>query len=294
MTSLASVIALGSPSLQAGFLRTVGIAFPLLGLIFGLMQPVGSMTLGRFGAVLFWVLHGVTAVPCILGAVWVMNRSPVRHSPRWFVFGSGLLAALALSPLALALEFLFGVQDNGPGVFSGPPPIALLGLWLDEFAGLAPPFVLAWILLNLPPLMQLGSSIETSRAAPVLEIPALEKPEPITRPTAEGLLALLPPALGTDVILLSADLHYLKVHTPRGRTMLLYNLALAETEFGDAGVRVHRSHWVADRHVLGIRRRGSAVVCQLTGGLEVPVSRRRQAEVIARYGRDSRYRAADT
>lgn len=293
MTSLASTTATGSPSLQAGFLRTVGLAFVLLGLIFGLMQPVGSMTLGRLGAVLFWVLHGVAAIPCILGAVWVMGRWALRHSPRWFVLCSGLIAAVALSALALGLEFLFGVQDNDPGVFSGPPPIALLGLWIDEFGGLAPPFVLAWILLNLPPLMQLGSRTESFRAAPVQEVPAPEEPEPMPSPPAGGLLALLPPALGTDVILLSADLHYLKVHTPRGRTLLLYNLSQAESEFGEEGFRVHRSHWVADRHVLGIRRRGSAVVCQLTGGLEVPVSRRRQAEVIARYGRDSRYRAPE-
>jgi DNA-binding LytR/AlgR family response regulator len=57
---------------------------------------------------------------------------------------------------------------------------------------------------------------------------------------------------------------------------------------------VHRSHWVADRHVRGLRRKGSHLVCQLAGGLEAPVSRRRQAEVIARYGRDTRYHPADS
>jgi len=91
------------------------------------------------------------------------------------------------------------------------------------------------------------------------------------------------------VVLLTADLHYLKVHTPRGRTMLLYNLSEAESELRGQGIRVHRSHWVADRHVLGLRRKGSSLICQLSGGLEAPVSRRRQAEVLARYGRDTRY-----
>jgi DNA-binding LytR/AlgR family response regulator len=41
--------------------------------------------------------------------------------------------------------------------------------------------------------------------------------------------------------------------------------------------------------VRGLRRKGSHLVCQLTGQLEAPVSRRRQAEVVARYGRDTRY-----
>lgn len=67
----------------------------------------------------------------------------------------------------------------------------------------------------------------------------------------------------------------------------------AETELGDRGIRVHRSHWVADRHVPGLRRKGSHLVCQLARGLEAPVSRRRQAEVIARYGRDTRYHLAE-
>jgi DNA-binding LytR/AlgR family response regulator len=76
--------------------------------------------------------------------------------------------------------------------------------------------------------------------------------------------------------------------------MLLYNLSDAEAELRERGIRVHRSHWVADRHVRGLRRKGSHLVCQLAGGLEAPVSRRRQAEVIARYGRDTRYHPADS
>jgi DNA-binding LytR/AlgR family response regulator len=60
-----------------------------------------------------------------------------------------------------------------------------------------------------------------------------------------GLLDQLPEALGTDVVLLTSDLHYLHVHTPRGRTMLLYNLSDAESQLVGKGIRVHRSHWVA-------------------------------------------------
>jgi hypothetical protein len=294
--------------LDTGFLKLVAIAFLLLGAIFGLMQPAGSTGLGRGGAILFWLLHAVAAIPCVVGAVWLLARLRLHLSPWVFVIVSGLIAAVGLSLAALGLEVLFAVQENDPGdaVIAGSWGFA--GLWLDEFGGLAPPFLLAWVLVNLPRLTRLGVSsaarpaMEAAPPADVVEPGAPEAPaEDAAGPEKEereelagGLLEQLPEALGTDVVLLSSDLHYLHVHTPRGRTMLLYNLSDAEAELGERGIRVHRSHWVADRHVLGLRRKGSHLVCQLAGGLEAPVSRRRQAEVVARFGRDTRYHPADS
>jgi len=283
--------------LNAGFLKLVSVAFLLLGVIFGLMQPVGSVGLGRAGAVVFWVLHAVAAIPCLAVAVWLLARLRIRLSPWAFVVTSGFIATVGFSLAALGLEVLFAVQDHDPGdtTASGFPV-----LWLDEFGGVAPPFMLAWVLVNLPRLMRLGVGAAAAPAPPGQEPsaearPAVsgEAPREIPRSVVEGppggLLGQLPESLGTDVVLLSSDLHYLYVETPRGRTMLLYNLSEAERELGARGIRVHRGHWVADRHVLGLRRKGSQLVCQLSGGLEVPVSRRRQAEVVARYGRDTRY-----
>ena len=285
-----------------GFLKLVAVAFLLLGAIFGLMQPVGSIGLGRGGAILFWVLHAVAAIPCVAASVWLLARLRMHLSPWVFVLASGLIAALGLSLAALGLEVLFGVQDNDPGDTVVLQAWGFFGLWLDEFGGLAPPFILAWVLVNLPRLTRLGVSTAAPPAAAVPPFPGGPEPaapqqgpqpSPATGPAGPsgGLLEQLPEALGTDVVLLTSDLHYLHVHTPRGRTMLLYNLSDAAQELGDRGIRVHRSHWVADRHLRGLRRKGSHLVCQLAGGLEAPVSRRRQAEVIARYGRDARYRA---
>lgn len=270
-----------SDVLDTGFLKLVTVAFLLLGAIFGLMQPAASIGLGRAGAVLFWMLHAVAAIPCLAAAVWLLARLQIRLRAWVFVAVSGLIAAVGFSLAALGLEVAFAVQDNDPN-----DPVLLeswgfAGLWLDEFSGVAPPFMLAWVLINLPRLMRLGVS-----TGPV---PSTLRPAPTAGAAPDGLLDQLPEALGTDLVLLSSDLHYLHVHTPRGRTMLLYNLSAAEAELGGRGIRVHRSHWVASHHVLGLRRKGSQLVCQLTGGLEAPVSRRRQAEIVARFGRDTRY-----
>jgi len=287
--------------LDRGFLRLVAVAFLLLGMIFGLMQPAGSVGLGRAEAILFWLLHAVVAVPCLAVAVGLLARLRIPQSPWVFVVVSGLIAAIGLSLAALGLEMLFGIQDNDPGDVVILQSWGFPGLWLDEFGGLAPPFVLAWVLINLPRLMRLGIRTDSPLAVPERSAAAnsaadgQKQPAEVEQPAAAmwsgGLLEQLPEALGTDVVLLSSDLHYLHVHTPRGRTMLLYNLADAEAELEGRGIRVHRSHWVADRHVLGLHRRGSRFVCALTGGLEAPVSRRRQPDVVARYGRDTRYHA---
>ena len=50
-------------------------------------------------------------------------------------------------------------------------------------------------------------------------------------------------------------------------------LADAVAELGDQGLQVHRSFWVANRHVTELFRREGRTVVQVTGGMEVPVSR---------------------
>jgi DNA-binding LytR/AlgR family response regulator len=71
---------------------------------------------------------------------------------------------------------------------------------------------------------------------------------------------------------LASEDHYLRVYTARGDTLVHHRFdALAE--LGDAGVRVHRSWWVARAAVTGSEREGERIVLLLSNGLRVPVSR---------------------
>ena len=101
-----------------------------------------------------------------------------------------------------------------------------------------------------------------------------------------GFMAQLPPAIGTDLIAIQADLHYLQVRTQRGRATVLASIAAAEHALGAQGLRVHRSHWVATRHVVRLARTARGTFLILSDASRVPVSRRRVAEVQARLGRD--------
>ena len=100
-------------------------------------------------------------------------------------------------------------------------------------------------------------------------------------------LERLPPEVGRDVIYLKVSGHYITVVTTAGSGMLLMRFADAVAELEGAGMQVHRSFWVAFRHVTEVEQRdGRTVVC-LTGGEVVPVSRTFVAAVRAAATRQS-------
>jgi hypothetical protein len=100
----------------------------------------------------------------------------------------------------------------------------------------------------------------------------------------------LPSEVGTDVIAVASELQYLRVWTPRGCALILGALADVESESAARGLRVHRSWWVASRHVISVRRTATGAVCVMSDGNHVPVSRRRRGEVLARFGDGAQYR----
>jgi hypothetical protein len=102
----------------------------------------------------------------------------------------------------------------------------------------------------------------------------------------------LPTELGTDVIAVASELQYLRVWTPRGCALILGALADVESEGMALGLRVHRSWWVASEHIISVRRTATGAVCVMSDGRQVPVSRRRRAEVLARFGDGVQYRVA--
>ncbi len=240
------------------------------------------------------------------------------------MLGSLLFAPLALGldlywPVATAKEPPDGLLDEWEakgGV------LALLAEWLS----LLPSFLAAWLLVNVLPLTRggestsalsatassVGASVQAgtgSRADAVEDVgeraiasaPAAPPtatdpaPDPVERseppespelPLAATFLDLLPPAIGTELVSIQSDLHYLQVRTTRGRATVLANMATAEAALGETGLRVHRSYWVALRHVVRLVRSTRGTFVMLSDGERVPVSRRRVSEVQARLGRD--------
>ena len=111
-----------------------------------------------------------------------------------------------------------------------------------------------------------GPAAEQALAVPQRSI----TPRPADRPGA--LLRLLPERLGTDLIYIKSEDHYLEVHTTVGSSLVKMRFSDAVAELSDRGLQVHRSYWVALRHVTRSVRSGKRTLLRLTGDHRVPVS----------------------
>lgn len=86
-------------------------------------------------------------------------------------------------------------------------------------------------------------------------------------------ISRLPEHLGTDLVSMSMQDHYVEVVTKKGREMI-------HSRFGDAlasvakhaGVQCHRSHWVALNAIAGSKLTGKDKHVSLVDGRRIPVS----------------------
>ena len=85
---------------------------------------------------------------------------------------------------------------------------------------------------------------------------------------------------------MSSELHYLRIYTAKGDTLILHAFGRALDHLAHVdGMRIHRSHWVATDHIEAIRRDGEKVMCLQDNGIELPVSRPYRSELRSRLKR---------
>jgi hypothetical protein len=297
-----------------------------LALLFAVLDPPASRGLAFPATLAFWLLHvGVGMLLAVRATEWLSRRARVASWSPWVrLLAGGLLGSALFAPFALAVDTVLPTGSFGepPDDLldhweAGGGPLALLAEWLQ----LSPSYLASWLLVNAVPLASTPSlhaigaparSIDAAGVAPPPRTaagPASTPPTDLPAPSADAaatpqppaaqpprgtdltaaraaFLAQLPPAIGTELIAIQADLHYLQVRTTRGRATVLASIAAAEVALGDDGLRVHRSHWVALNHVARLSRTARGTYLTLSDGSRVPVSRRRTGEVQARLGRD--------
>ena len=138
-----------------------------------------------------------------------------------------------------------------------------------------------------------GEQAEVAQAPlaprPATDPALLAAPAVVALAGEDGLAALLAPPgpiaeklpsrlRGARLIAMSAEDHYLRIHTEAGSDLVLMRLSDACALLPEkAGARVHRGWWVAKCAVEGRTRLAGKVTLTLTGGLIVPVSRTMQA-----------------
>lgn len=102
--------------------------------------------------------------------------------------------------------------------------------------------------------------------------PRLEPPEPV--PVRNAFLERLSPNLGTALISLTAQDHYVEVTTAKGKELIHMRLSDAIGELDDyPGHQIHRSHWISAHAFIGTSREKGKLVAHLADGRVLPVSR---------------------
>lgn len=279
--------------------QAIAVTGVLLVALFVLIKPEASNGLDTVGRIVFWTLHvGLGLGALAVSSRWLASRKLLPNGTLAAVLISGCAAIAIAAPGYLALDAMFSahVIDLDPE----PVPISLAAGLIGEILDLAPWFMVAWLLINLPVLLprptqnvRMHDEVEYIPEVHATEsdIQRVNEDVPAALPTpqvdsqGERFLSSLPGIVGTDVVAVASDLHYLNVWTVAGRTTVLGNLKDVVADLGDQGMQVHRSHWISHAHVRRIVGTANNAACILSNELRVPVSRRRWKAVRDQYGR---------
>ena len=302
---------MNTPSLSSVHRYLVGSGFALWLLVLGLQPDTGfSAPLPWLGV--FWGLQISCGLAVLQSLLYLLGRlQPLRQWPPWaLVTASGVAGSVLLAPLYWLIgeglmRGVLGFEASLDADDVGATPVAGLAAVVDEFLDIVGPVTAAWLLISWPRLLGLLPPPLAPRGTQVTP-PAADSPVPAA--LADATVSAVPPALqptdsstvprwrvalprelGDDLIAVTSELQYLRVWTTRGSTLILGALQEVEDTEAAAGMRIHRSWWVHARHVRCVRRRADGLFCQLSDGREIPVSRRRRADVLARFGDAARY-----
>lgn len=238
-----------------------------IGVVLALIGPFGSFQASFPSRLAYWVGLGLAGYACYRPMGWAVGRMGAGLDlPVWllWVFAC-LIATVPMTLVVAGIDRLprglplpgFDVLATTYGYVLVVGSIVTLVFFLIERASMAPP---------------------PAPASGVVPQPA-PSPVAIPAPTTSSadnrrFLDRLPPHLGSDLIALEMEDHYVRAHTVLGSELILLRLrdAIAELS-GIDGQQVHRSWWVARHAVEDVRRDGRNLRLVLPGGLEAPVAR---------------------
>ena len=241
------------PGLALRLARGAGVSVGL-GLIFawfGVYQtsqfPFAERVIYWTGLMMLGIVSGTLISPLIED--WLMPRA----HPAAQVGVASLLISL---PVTLGLAM---IKAAGDGILAPP------AWWLEQYTYVLVITVLltsmAWVIENY--------AKRTATTAPLA--PSAIAPAATTAAFTDRLPAKFRAA---DILAVSAEDHYLRVHTSAGETMILMRLADAIRELtGIEGLQVHRSWWVARNGFAETNRDDGKLTLKLKSGAEAPVSR---------------------
>ena len=265
--------------------RDVLAALTAVVAVFTIIGPISTYEqlspLRRLG---YWSLWYFVAWPvcfCMsaVALYWLRERTP--RAATIGVAGTTLLAAVPTTGIVCSIDQLLRPECVG-----GLPITYLRVLAVMMPATLLVHFIaLQRVKLNAAPGLQEATrspaqtvpdgtgdhAVRLSRNDPTPAAAQGAEATPLTRP--RSVFDRLPRQLGTDLIYLKVEDHYVKAYTPAGSGLVLMRFADAVAELSDHGLQVHRSYWVAKTYMKRVTPKDGRTVLRLTTGQDIPVSR---------------------
>lgn len=233
----------------------------VIGVILGLIGPLGSFNDPLPYRLVVWIAFAWLgyALYAPIDSVAV-GLAPKLQLPVWGLRIAGVL--ISSIPMALVVYILPRDQEywRWPGLefaFTHYLYVVMIG-------GL---ITLVNVLIQSPKMV--GPTSRAFAAQADVDTPT----NPSETPSAR-FLDRLPAELGSELIALEMEDHYVRAHTALGSELVLLRMrdAVAELD-GIEGAQVHRSWWVARGAVSDVKREGRNIRLLLDNGIEAPVSR---------------------
>ncbi|WP_271079480.1 LytTR family DNA-binding domain-containing protein [Aurantiacibacter sp. MUD61] len=228
-----------------------------IGVVLALIGPFGSFNDPLHLRLVVWI--GFAVLGYILYApidTLAQRLAPKLQLPAWALRIAGVL--IASLPMAIVVWMI----QRGPDRWGWPG----LETAMTHYIYVAMIGALITI-VNTLIQRQAQASADPASVPPVT-------PSETETPAPARFLDRLPPELGTQLIALEMEDHYVRAHTALGSELVLLRMrdAVAELD-GIEGEQVHRSWWVARGAVANVKRDGRNVRLVLDTGIEAPVSR---------------------
>lgn len=232
-------------------------------LLMGLAGPFGTYLGMTLPVRLLHFASTVASISLLVGLMHVAARRWLfrRPVPLW---GEVVIAGLAAPPGGLIIA-------------------GLLTLWAPRALAYVswPELVVQTFLVNLAILVAIHGFAAASAARSAPPPPegapdgAPEAPPAAVEEPGAALRQRLPlPLRRAPILFLSAEDHYVRVVTERGDALVLMPLSEAADALGPgAGLRIHRSHWIARQALEAPGTTVTRTAVRLAGGGELPVSR---------------------
>jgi len=233
----------------------------IIGLLFSMIADGDETVSAIFPQVLQWQLQVLIPLFILIALHTLLHKYPKFDAlnPWLKLFISGVVGALIFTPMAMWIDGIYGESTK----------IKLGSAYIHEFSSVAPPIICSWVAMNAPWL--LGFQLVRNYQEVVENDTAQVQTTQLAQPE---FYQLLPFELRGDLVYLKAELHYLKVVTSKGSSLILFNLKDAIEQISQTvGISTHRSYWVAKNAIKEFVKQGrqGKVIC--TTGDEIPVSR---------------------